>query len=142
MNTRHKMERRMNLRSPLRLRAVIRYRDTGGNYRLTATTRNLSFEGAFLETGEIAHLQGSIVRLELHVSPEDPLIIDALVVNSRGDGLGLMFAYYNHEAFERLASLLESTANKPDGRSGSAPGIPEADTALAAEAAQDSNAVP
>ncbi len=141
MNTRHRMERRINLRKPVRLRAAVRYRDRGENCRLETTTLNLSFEGAFLETGEIAHLVGSIVRLELQAFPGNPLTIDALVVYRNHAGLGLMFAYYKNEVFEQLVTLLESTPNKSDGWAASGPDTPGAIAAATGEAEPERTAV-
>jgi hypothetical protein len=136
MSTRHQMERRINLRLNMRLSAVIRYRDAGENRCLTATTRNLSFEGAFMEAGGISNLAGSIVRLELNTLAEAPLIIEALVARSRSDGLGLMFAYYSRDVFEQLASLLESAAKALYEPADSVPEASTAVTTMAGEIAQ------
>jgi hypothetical protein len=119
MNMRYKMERRMNARIPRQLHAAVRYRGKGLNRRLSASTRNLSYDGAFLEIGEDTHLNGSIVRLELEAASDDPLIIDALVVHSNPEGLGLMFAYYSHKVYEQLAALLESKPKKPEAKADS-----------------------
>ncbi|HKJ22910.1 MAG TPA: PilZ domain-containing protein [Gammaproteobacteria bacterium] len=106
------MERRMNPRKPLRLAATVHYPDEGGARRIQTVTRNLCYEGVFVETLAFAHLQGSIVRVELDTPLHGPIGLDALVLRSRADGLGLMFAYYSTEVFEQLDALLEPEANK------------------------------
>lgn len=120
----HQMERRMNARKPLRFPATIRYRSMDASLSMPTMTRNLSFEGTFLETGEIAQLEGSIVRVELAALPSDPITIDALVVHGNRDGIGLMFAYYGNTVFEQLASVLEAEPDPDGGGVDSGPGTP------------------
>lgn len=100
------MERRTYIRKPLHLPAVIRYPCKGRSCSFRTITRDLSFEGAFIDTGDFT-LQGSIIRMEVEACSAAPLVIDALVVRSDTEGLGLLFAYYSSEVFEQLALLLE-----------------------------------
>lgn len=106
------MERRMNPRKPLCLTATVRYPGEGGGRSIHTVTRNLSYEGIFLETLACAHLQGGIVRVELETPGYGKIVLDALVLRQAADGLGLMFAYYSTEVFEQLDVLLEPEAKK------------------------------
>lgn len=107
-----RMERRMNPRKPLCLTAAVRYPGEGGARSIHTVTRNLSYEGVFLEALGFAPLQGGIVRIELETPDRGTIVLDALVVRQAADGLGLMFAYYSTETFEQLDALLEPEAKK------------------------------
>jgi len=106
------MERRMNPRKPLCLTATVRYPGEGGGGCIGTVSRNLSYEGAFVEARALSGLHGSIVRVELETSSHGRIDLDALVLRETAVGLGLMFAYYSTEAFERLDDLLASETGR------------------------------
>lgn len=106
------MERRMNPRRPLRLAATVYYPGEGGGSHIHTVTRDLCYEGAFIETLACAHLQGGIVRVELQTPRYGRIGLDALVLRTGADGVGLMFAYYSTRVFEQLDALLEPEADR------------------------------
>lgn len=107
-----KMEHRMNIRMPVSMPATVYYPGNGGHESCRAMTRNLGFGGACLEAGETPPSKGTIVRLAMDNAGGDPVVIDALVLRNDAEGLGIMFAYYGDDVFQRLASMLQPVSEQ------------------------------
>lgn len=112
------MEQRMNIRVPTNLPATVHYTGSDGRRTMHTVIRDLGFGGAFVEAGQMSALKGSIIRVGLGESEQaESINIDALVLRSSDDGVGLMFAYLDDDVFDQLASLLEPELDKRFGRS-------------------------
>lgn len=100
------IEHRWNLRVPVHTQVSIRrrwFRSTIG------TTRNISFEGMYVETSNARKLIDYTVEvaIPLTTDPHPSVIkVPGLVVRGTDSGIGLLLADYDEEIFQRLAALL------------------------------------
>jgi hypothetical protein len=100
------IEHRWNFRVPVQTRVSIRrrwFRSTVG------TTKDISFEGMYVETPAARELVNNTVQVAIPVSTHmRPTVIKVpgLVVRSTDNGVGLLLADYDDEIFQRLAALL------------------------------------
>lgn len=103
------MERRMNVRVPLRMEVGIAF---PGAVFLTGHTEDVSFEGMYVRTGATQLPRHGLVQLEFVVHDQRRhrhLRLSALVVRKTRNGVGLMFANCEDVVFESIARLLEHT---------------------------------
>ena len=102
-----RMEHRMNLRHSVQLPITVHVSPRMDHKGLPMVTRDIAFGGACIESEGVDIVEGTMVRLALEIAPDDPVTIDALVVRSNNREVGLMFAYYSNDVFDRLTELLE-----------------------------------
>lgn len=107
-----RMEHRMNSRLCVRLPVTVQISPRMENTRVCTVTRDVALGGACIENKGLDIQEGAMVRLTLELTPGDRVMIDALVLRSNDQGVGLMFAYYSNEVFDRLAELLEPKTPK------------------------------
>ena len=100
------IEHRWNFRVPVQTRVSIRrrwFRSTVG------TTRDISFEGMYVETPAAQELVNNTVQVAIPLNTHTrPTVIEVpgLVVRGTDNGVGLLLADYDDEIFQRLAALL------------------------------------
>jgi hypothetical protein len=101
------MERRWSRRKPVSHEVLVRFAELG---MLRCQLRNLSFEGAFLETGRIS--LPPTVDIELFFNPPaeddaaEAVCIGANVVRSHIEGAGVSFVKYHNGSYQYLLKLL------------------------------------
>lgn len=106
MMTSQQIESRANLRVPVRLSVTVELPPRIERNSVRGVTRDISLSGAFIENSGSVPREGSLARLALETAPGGALVIDAVVLRSNDQGMGLMFAHYGDEIFEPLAALL------------------------------------
>lgn len=100
------MEQRWNIRMPVRTQVCIRSPDTG---TIAGRTRDLSFEGMYVETSPDSVSAHTFVQVEFAVRDGANWSVvktPAMIVRSADDGVGLMFPDYDDRVFDGLALLL------------------------------------
>lgn len=99
------MERRWNMRSPIRLDVALVYDGLG---IVRCRTRDLSLAGLFLETGAITlpHHAAFDVMLDDGAAPRKMFRLPALVVRVTREGVGAMFRDLDNRAADHLKTLL------------------------------------
>ena len=102
------MERRWSKRKSVRHEVLLRHEGLG---MMRCETRNISFEGAFITTGQF--LLPSNAEIELHFARHkdasaDVVRIGAHVVGVYEDGVGVNFSRYDEGSYRYLLSILES----------------------------------
>lgn len=97
---------------PVCMSLTVYYAAKGRQTSFCTLTRDLSFEGAFIEAGEARPAKGIIVRLVLERSFIDPLTIDALVVRNHTDGFGVTFVDDGDEVVKQLTPILQPMFNR------------------------------
>lgn len=97
----------MHVRMPVCLSVIVYAPMNGGRSSFCAVSRDISFEGAFIEAVPTRPPKGGFVRLSFETAYDDPLIIDALVIRDNADGFGVMFAYNDDKKFQQLISILQ-----------------------------------
>ena len=100
------MERRWSRRKPVSHEVLGRFAELG---MLRCQTRDLSFEGAFIETGRFS--LPPTVDIELIFNPQedvgsDVVCIGANVVRTHADGAGVSFNKYHDGSYQYLLKLL------------------------------------
>jgi len=99
-------KRRMSMRVPISLPVTIEFPLGTERNTFQAVTSDLSFDGAFILHRASAPKEGTIARVILKNAPENPLVIDALVLRSTTHGTSFMFAHYNDAVFDGLAAMM------------------------------------
>lgn len=99
-------ENRINMRIAMRLPVSIRFFSGVEKNSARTVTRNISFNGACIESAGLEIQEGAMVHLRLEAGAGGALMIDALVVRNNGQSAGLMFAYYDNDVFNQLHDLL------------------------------------
>lgn len=107
-----RMEHRMNLRHSVQIPTTVHVSPRMDHKEVPVVMRDIAFGGACIESEGVDIREGTMVRLALEITPSDPVTIDALVVRSNNREVGLMFAYYSNDVFDRLTELLEPKVQK------------------------------
>ncbi|PIE17331.1 MAG: hypothetical protein CSA66_06060 [Proteobacteria bacterium] len=102
-------ERRRTSRVPLAIAVDVRAAAAMWN----GDTRDLSLRGAFVH-GVTAPAPGSPVRLTLTLSDHVRIEVDATVVRSCAEGIGVYFEGVDLEGFQHLRHLLLFNAAEPE----------------------------
>lgn len=100
------MEQRWNIRMPVRTNVCIRSPDSEA---VAGRTRDLSFEGMYVETAPDTVSAHTFVQIEFAVRDGANWAVvktPAMIVRSEEDGVGLMFPDYDDTVFDGLALLL------------------------------------
>lgn len=101
------MERRWSRRKQVSHEVLLRYE---GLELMRCETRNLSFEGAYIDTGQMSVPQSAQVEL-LFTHQEDAeadlVRIGASVVRTYQDGIGVNFSQYHDGSYKYLLELLD-----------------------------------
>ena len=100
------MERRWSKRKPVRQEVLLRYEGLG---MMRCETRNISFEGAFITTGQF--VLPPKAEVELHFtrhedSDAEVVRIGAHVVGAYDDGIGVSFSRYHDGSYKYLLKIL------------------------------------
>lgn len=111
------IECRESMRVPVRIPVTIVLPPLIGHQSIRAVTRNVSFDGALINSRNPSLEKGMHVRVLLEIAGKDPIIVYALVVRSTHDGKALMFSLYDTEVKEPLSAILTAEFDKHlDGR--------------------------
>lgn len=100
------IEHRWNLRVPVHTQVSIRRRWL---WSTIGTTRNISFEGMYVETPDAQKLNNNTVEVAIPLTADTRaavIKVPGRVVRSTDSGIGLLLADYDEEIFQRLATLL------------------------------------
>ncbi len=101
------MERRWSKRKPVKQEVLLRYEGLG---MMRCETRNLSFEGAFITTGQFVLPPDAEVELHFaqhEVADAEVVRIGAHVVCTYQDGIGVSFSRYHDGSYKYLLETLE-----------------------------------
>lgn len=107
-----KKERRTCIRVPIRAPVTVEFPPRIKNRHAQGTTRDISFDGAFIENISLTPQEGTLARLSLAAASGNPVVIDALVLRNDVHGTVLMFAAYGDEVFAHLTALFETGLGK------------------------------
>lgn len=98
------VEARWNIRVPMELDIQVLMPD---NSRFSARTRNVSFEGMFIDANLPSEAFNSPVEVKFGCG-EETIQAPALVVRTASDGTGLKFADWDDEVADALSRMMES----------------------------------
>lgn len=103
---------RVDFRVPARIPASLTFPPRAQAITVQGVTRDIGFGGACIESSDALPQEGMLARLTLEGPRGSPVIIDALVLRSSHNGIGLMFAHYGDDVFRPLVALLQPEFEK------------------------------
>ena len=101
------MERRWSRRKQVTQEVLLRYEGLG---LMRCETRNVSFEGACINTGQFSvpiAAQVELVFPQHQNTKVEDVCIGASVVRTYKDGIGVNFSHYHNGSYKYLLELLD-----------------------------------
>lgn len=108
MSTGAMLEERWNIRLPVRTAVILR---PPGQPPIPAHTRDVSFDGLFVEMDPLAVACDAVVETELFLPGaccDHPCRVRSVVVRIELCGVALMFSDYGPEVLDGLTGLIEA----------------------------------